>query len=175
MGERMSKEEMTGSSVHGHQTRYRLAAGHLLWGDRVLDAACGTGYGSEILLSRGGVLYYGVDYKLKELIVDENPNRTFIESDLQKFTPTFDYEVFVGFETIEHLEDYSHYLNVAKMARRTMLFSVPVIPTVGINPWHLHDFEPGELVSIIEDDRWQCIQTLDQPSEFSEIYIFARK
>lgn len=175
MGERMGPNEMHGSSLYGHLTRYRLAAGWLEPDDTVLDAACGTGYGSDVLLQRGDVDYYGVDRNLDELIVGARHNRRFLRADLTTWQPDFRFDVFVGFETVEHLPDYRNYLHIAKQANRLMLLSVPVIPTVHMNPWHVHDFEPGELVGIVEDEHWQCIQSLGQPSEFSEIYIFTRR
>ena len=174
MGERMGPNEMHGSSLYGHLTRYRLAAGYLEEDDLVLDAACGTGYGSDVLIQRGPIEYVGVDRTLEELIVGGH-QRTFLQADLVTWWPDFDFDVFVGFETVEHLPDYRNYLQVAKCANRVILLSVPVIPTKHMNPWHLHDFEPGELVGIVEDDEWQCIQALGQPSEFSEIYIFTRR
>ncbi len=44
----------------GHKERYRFAAGHAQRGDRVLDAACGVGYGSA-MLSDAGCHVTGVD------------------------------------------------------------------------------------------------------------------
>lgn len=175
MGERMGPDEMVGSSLMGHLTRYRLAAGFLEPDDTVLDAACGTGYGSDVLLQRGDIEYWGVDRTLDELIVGARHNRRFLRGDLTTWQPTFDFDVFVGFETVEHLTNYDHYLRVAKRASRLILLSVPVIPTVHMNPWHLHDFEPGELPRYVEDEDWQLMQALGQPSEFSEIYIFMRR
>jgi SAM-dependent methyltransferase len=175
MGERMSVEEIniSSSSAYGHKARYHLAAGYLRENDCVLDAACGIGYGADILSNNKEIYYYGVDREISTLVVD-NINRTFIRADLLTWEPEFEFDVFVGYETVEHLQDYSNYLQVAKKAKRLIFLSVPVIPTKHMNPWHLHDFEPGELVRIVEDKNWNCIQALGQPSEFSEIYIFEK-
>jgi cyclopropane fatty-acyl-phospholipid synthase-like methyltransferase len=49
------------ANTEGHRLRYHLAAGFLERSDVVLDAACGIGYGSDILTARGGVTYIGID------------------------------------------------------------------------------------------------------------------
>jgi trans-aconitate methyltransferase len=160
----------------GHEFRYHMAAGFLELGDVVVDAACGIGYGADILCDRGGIKYIGVDKNANAAIPSNQPeDRRFIWADLLRWSPTDSYDVWVGFETIEHLTDYSYYISLAKRARKWILLSVPVIPTKHMNPYHLHDFESGELVHLIEDDNWFLYQALGQPSEFSEIYVFKRQ
>jgi hypothetical protein len=173
MGERITPET-DGSSRDGHEFRYHLAAGFLSPGDVVVDAACGGGYGAEILQAGYGVTYFGVDRDLSGLWVSPLASRVFMQEDLTRWAPDFSYDVWVGFETIEHLDNYAHYLHMAKQARKWICVSVPVIPTVGINPWHKHDFRSSELPSLIEDEDWRLFQGLGQPSEFSEIYVFKR-
>lgn len=172
MGERITPET-SGSSRDGHEFRYHLAAGFLSAGDVVLDAACGGGYGADILQEQD-VDYYGVDRDLSGLWVTGRLKRQFLQHDLVTWEPEFEFDVFVGFETIEHLDDYRHYLQMVKRAKKWICVSVPVIPTVGINPWHKHDFRSSELPPLIEDEDWRLFQGVGQPSEFSEIYVFRR-
>lgn len=160
---------------YGHEFRYHVAAGFIQHGDVILDAACGIGYGAEILTARGGVMYVGVDKDITEVYLPTCENLNFIQIDLMYYYPSFKYDIFVGFETIEHLADYTHYIEIAKKARRLMFLSVPVIPTKHKNPYHLHDFEPGSLPGLIEDENWYLFQGVGQPSEFSEIYVFKRR
>jgi hypothetical protein len=63
---------------------------------------------------------------------------------------------------------------LAKRARRWVLLSTPVVPTKHINIYHLHDFESGDLARFMEDEQWQHFQTVQQPSEVSEISVFER-
>lgn len=172
--ERISRDT-GGESRKGHESRYRLAAGFLEPGYTVLDAACGIGYGSELLSALHNVRYVGVDKYLDEVYLENTPQRQFLREDLLTWEPDFAYNVFVGFETIEHLPDFRHYVELAKRAEQWILVSAPIIPTVGINPWHLHDFEPGDLRGTFEDATWEHYQTLGQPSEVSEISIFRRR
>jgi len=165
--------------TRGHRFRYHLAAGFLAPGDVVLDAACGTGYGSTILHHRGGIVYHGVDKEVTEMGGFTRRYAfgavTFSQVDLQVWQPNHAFDVFVGFETIEHLDDYSNYLNIAAQARSWVLLSAPVVPTVGINPYHRHDFTRAQLVDLFQDPLWGLFQVVDQPSEQSEIYVFRRR
>lgn len=156
---------------YGHEFRYRLAAGYLDPDDIVIDAACGSGYGKDILCRYDDAFYVGVDRTL----IDIQTDGQFIEADLQTWTPTFRFDMWVGFETLEHLDNYHHYLEVARQARRLIIMSVPVVPTRHMNPWHRHDFQPGDLAGLIVDETWQLLQTVAQPSELSEICVFARR
>jgi hypothetical protein len=171
MGERKSLEE---NDWYGHHFRYRLASGFADRGDVVLDAACGIGYGSQFFdgLER---TYFGVDKYADEVVCFHGPGRTFLQEDLNEWKPSFDYDIFVSFETIEHVKDYSNIIDMAHQAKKWIITSVPVIPTKHINEWHLHDFEPGELPSYIINDDWEMYQPVGQPLEFSEIYVFKRK
>jgi SAM-dependent methyltransferase len=162
-----------GPDTYGHEFRYHLAKGFLRRGgtDVVLDAACGIGYGYDIM-QPGPAFYLGVDR--------EQPTachgRTRVV-DLQTWEPSlsFAFDMAVGFETIEHLADFSHYVEVLKQARRWILVSAPVIPTVGTNPYHLHDFAPGDLARIFEDEDWETYQVVQQPTELAEIAVFRRR
>lgn len=173
MVERLTKNMTEGRE--GHEFRYRLAAGFVRSKDVILDAACGTGYGADLVRRAAGSTYFGVDRDLQSE-VDELPGvRTFIEADLTTWEPDFAYDVFVSFETIEHLDDYTNLVRLAKRAGRWILMSVPVVPTKHINPFHVHDFEPGDLCRLIGGVEWRHFQTVQQPSELSEISVFERR
>jgi SAM-dependent methyltransferase len=167
--------EMFGRPTAGHEARYALAAGFLRPGDVVVDAACGIGYGALLLDAHGDVTYYGVDRDTSVVAVAERSRRTFIQADLQTWQPPFEFDVAVGFETIEHLEDYRTYLEWARRARRFVILSVPIVPSKHVNPFHLHDFERDDVIRLVTaDDRWRLFQYFDQPWEHSCVYVFAR-
>jgi SAM-dependent methyltransferase len=167
--------EMFGRPTAGHEARYALAAGFLRRGDVVVDAACGIGYGALLLDAHGDVTYYGVDRDTSIVAVKERSRRTFIQADLQAWQPSFDFDVAVGFETIEHLENYGTYLDWVRRARRFVIVSVPIIPTKHENVFHVHDFKRDDVVQLVTaDDTWRLFQFFDQPWEHSCIYVFAR-
>jgi Methyltransferase domain len=166
---------MFGRQTAGHEARYALAAGLLRPGDVVVDAACGIGYGALILDAHRDVTYYGVDRDTSVVSVKPHKRRTFIEADLQVWQPDFDFDVAVGFETIEHLENYEPYLDWVRRARRYVVVSVPIVPSKHENVFHLHDFERDDIIRLLTADKeWRLFQYFDQPWEHSCVYVFAR-
>ena len=127
-----------------HRYRYALAAGYVQPGDTVLDAACGTGYGKEIL---GAHAWIGVDREAPSV---EGARA----EDFNSWEPDFDYDIFVGLETIEHIPSLDAYVAMAKRAKRTIILSKPVIPTAHFNPWHVHDFTQASIESLFVDGQW---------------------
>jgi trans-aconitate methyltransferase len=167
--------EMFPRKTPGHEARYALAAGFLRPGDVVVDAACGIGYGALILDAHRDVTYYGVDRDTSVVAVDEHPRRTFIEADLLTWQPSFEFDVAVGFETIEHLQDYKPYLEWVRRARRYVVVSVPIVPTKHDNVFHAHDFERDDIIQLMRANaEWRLFQYFDQPWEKSCVYVFAR-
>ena len=159
--------------TRGHWARYRLAAGFVGPDEIVLDAACGEGLLSTLLSP--GQVYFAIDRLVP--INDFIRYRGYVSVfDLELAVPPLcTPDVFVGFETIEHLEDYSHYVRLAKAARKWILLSTPVVPTMHVNPHHKHDFKPGDLREIFEDGDWAHFQTFYQPEESSEVVILKRR
>lgn len=119
-GERLvySKEIQTLSQTQ-HIARYEFAA-KLVRGARVLDVACGSGYGAEILLKKGGansVVGVDIDHQAVKFSSDTYRQRglSFIVGSAEKLN--FDdnaFDVVVSFETIEHLSDHHSYLEEVK-------------------------------------------------------------
>ena len=167
-------DDITGPGRWGHEFRYIIAHGLTIPGDTVLDAACGTGYGATILAPHGsGVHYFGID--IRPVSAHTCPTHRFVNVDLQEQMTPIPFDVGVSFETIEHLDDYQPLVATLKLARRWIIASVPVVQTTHTNPWHLHDFVPGDLAHLFVDDDWELYQTVGQPSEVSEISVFRRR
>lgn len=168
-------DDTTGPERDGHEFRYHLARGFMKPGQMVLDLACGTAYGAAIVAGHGSsvVRYLGVDREALPLRCC--PYHRTIRADLMGWSPVRPFHVGLSFETIEHLPDYRPLVATLKQARRWILASVPVVPTVGRNPWHLHDFKAGDLVDLFQDQDWRCFQLIDQPSEVSQVAVFCRR
>ena len=106
-GERVIPELQREQLVYAeHVARYRFAA-QLARGKRVLDAACGEGYGAAMLRYAGAAAVVGID---NERAVVEHARRRYgleaVEGDVRKL-PFEDgsFDVVVSFETIEHIPD----------------------------------------------------------------------
>lgn len=110
-----------------HLQRYHFFAS-LAKNKVVLDAACGAGYGSNILAESGAQKVYGIDID-KEMILKNkqrypNPKITFISlpcEEIDKLPEKFD--VIVSFETVEHLANPELFLKRPKKCSNPKGFS----------------------------------------------------
>jgi SAM-dependent methyltransferase len=106
-GERLLPEQQRGELVHAqHLARYRFAA-QLAPGRRVLDAACGEGYGTAIMAAAGARSAVGVD--IDEPTVEHARGKyglDFERADVAEL-PFEDgsFDLVVSFETLEHVPD----------------------------------------------------------------------
>jgi SAM-dependent methyltransferase len=138
-----------------HIARYRWAASRA-FGKSVADIACGTGYGSRILVDAGArqvtsidihepALRFGVDsYGIRCAIADA--------SRIPLKSACFD--LVASLETIEHLPDPSAFVAEVKriLKPRGLLFVTTPNGDGGShsgNPWHVHELSKQELESIL--------------------------
>ncbi len=159
-GERMVPEFHKGSLMHAeHLTRYETAE-KLAKKKVVLDIACGSGYGTKIL-ARSARKVYGVD-------IDKDT----IKYAQQKFdAPNIEYkvgdgikiplednsiELVVTFETIEHIKNYSQFINEIKRVLKPdglVIVSTPNdIEFAEGNHFHIHEFTFDELMKLLKKD-----------------------
>lgn len=155
-----------------HVSRYLMARGFVNPGDRVIDAACGTGYGSHILASvaekvdaidKKGV--FEARWKkdnLYPLVIDLDENNAFWETD-----------VFISIETIEHLKEPQEFLDrITKITKKKIIISSPNKPTAGLNEFHLHDVELVRLEKMMERYKdWQYYHSFIQGYNYIAIYV----
>ena len=121
-----------------HLKRYYFAANRVSMGMRVLDAACGIGYGSQILWHVWG------DVDAADLSMDAiaqarcyYPGPRYVRLDLEK-APDLPYDLTVSLETIEHLKHPELFLN--KIAG-PLIASVPNEERYPFNPETFKDDE----------------------------------
>jgi SAM-dependent methyltransferase len=158
-GERMVPEFHQGGLIYAeHLTRYRSAL-PLVAGLRVLDIACGSGYGAQ-LLATVATHVYGVDLDPEAVAYARaqygSPNVEFIVGDATAIPlPDNSVDVVVTFETIEHVEDYREFMREVK--RVLVPGGVAVVSTPNDlefaegNHYHLHEFEYDELLSLLAE------------------------
>jgi len=107
--ERFDPDLMGGSLLEAeHLARYRWA-GALAEGKRVLDAGCGTGYGSELLASQGAAEVVGVDVDADAIDTAsraDSRRATFAVADLRDLPADLgEFDVVVCFEVLEHIRE----------------------------------------------------------------------
>lgn len=151
--------EITGEIESEHVARYVFAAG-LCAGKRVLDIACGEGYGSA-MLAQVAAETVGVD--IDPATVD-HANRIYARAGLSFTVGSCDeipakrhaFDVVVSFETIEHIEDHARFLREVRRVLRPGGLFICSTPDTTVylsgkprNPYHLKELSADEFESLL--------------------------
>jgi len=157
-GERMVPEFSVGSLMYAeHVVRYQAA---LPFVDKktVLDIACGSGYGTNMLATKAKKVF-GVDIDpdavkyANEQYGDKNIE--FMTGEATKI-PLEDnsIDVVITFETIEHVKNYRLFLTeIDRILKKDglLLISTPnSLEFTKGNHFHLHEFQYKELVDVVK-------------------------
>lgn len=137
--------------------RYRWADKELSSCGKILDLACGAGFGSEMLSENADRQVSALDKNLSQANT-KNELITWIQADVCNTQLQPDaYDAIVCFEIIEHLEEPPHLLHEAFRLLRPgglLLMSTPnreTCPTEATNPWHLHVLSIAEAKTMLRD------------------------
>jgi SAM-dependent methyltransferase len=146
-----------------HRQRYEFFAGRCR-GLRVLDAACGVGYGSRILADSAVASVLGVDISSEAISFARDqfahPAVEYLQGDVRKLTAIQrDFDAVVSFETIEHLADPEDLIREAQSVLVPGGLFICSTPNRdfsgkgnGQNPYHLCEWSYGEFASSFS--RW---------------------
>lgn len=145
-----------------HLDRYNFALGFLKETDVVLDAACGSGYGSSILATKAKQVIaldfsdHAIQYAQKNHL---KKNIIFKKADLGKKTELADnsIDMVVCFETLEHILDQDVMLTEFKRVLKPdgkLIISTPDndIMSGGLesdNPFHLKELSKAQFLSLV--------------------------
>jgi 2-polyprenyl-3-methyl-5-hydroxy-6-metoxy-1,4-benzoquinol methylase len=152
-GSRYVPDAHTGMSLEAeHHVRYRWAAA-LAPGRRVLDVACGSGFGTQILAAAGAASVVGVDSE--PIAVEEArrgaPAATRIELGRIERLPFVAgaFDLVVCFETIEHVEEQQAAFDELRRVLAADGFLLISSPNRGVftaeNPFHVAELASREL------------------------------
>ena len=139
-----------------HLAVYEWIGAHVI-GRRVLDMACGEGYGSEVL-SRGAASVVGVDGNPEAhehaRLRYRRENLSFQRGAVQTWGEAGAYDAIVFLQTIEHVEDPAavlRHLGSLLADGGTLYVSTPNVLTLAPpgatksgNPWHLREYRAAE-------------------------------
>jgi 2-polyprenyl-3-methyl-5-hydroxy-6-metoxy-1,4-benzoquinol methylase len=128
-------------------------------GLRVIDMACGEGYGSD-LLSRSAASVVGVDANPEAHEHAKarytRPGLRFERNMIQLFAEPADAIVFL--QTIEHVEDPGALLEHFKRISDVVYVSTPNVLTLAPegaersgNPWHVHEYRAAEFRALLAE------------------------
>ncbi len=143
-----------------HRARYRFAQPFVA-GKRVLEIACGTGFGCRMLAEGGARSVVGIDVTAEAVAAAAcsfgSSQISFIQGDgtaLPFEDGTFD--LVTSFETIEHIPRYEVFLKELRRVTREggqLILSTPnvlVTSRYPRNPFHVHEFTPDELQELLQ-------------------------
>lgn len=148
-----------------HLERYRFAS-QFVDGKRVLDIACGSGYGSRMLLDAGAECVTGVDISTSAVAyaLDRfgHSGVSYVQGRIDTFASDEPYDMIVCYETIEHVSHYQRALvNLHSLLKDdgTLLISSPnryITSPLAVslrdrpsNPHHVQEFLLHEFVEAL--------------------------
>jgi SAM-dependent methyltransferase len=179
----LSENEATGTeTLQLHIERYQFAKQHLARG-RLLDLACGVGYGTA-LLSEDPRVSMAVGVDIDEAAVRyakeryRSRNATYICSEALDFQPDHQFDNIVSLETIEHVDDpqalFAHLVSLLAPGGR-LIASVPVTPSVDANPHHKSNFSTKQFKGMGNMCSLKFVASLGQVQRYKPITVLMRR
>lgn len=175
-GERQVAPDVSGIR-RDHVARYEFVARRLPKGSRVLDLACGVGYGS-LILAEAGHHVDAVDANPEAIAYARehyaHPRITYICAKAEEIAgleigPT---DAVVSFETIEHLADPAPFLAYCARHVAALYASVPnetVFPHRGRINFHHRHYTRAEFAALLSGAGWTAMEWHGQAGPTSEV------
>jgi len=150
--------------------RYQFASDCIGGTKKVLDVACGLGYGTDILKGMWNTVT-GIDKSMEaiEYAKVNYPMAEYKVVDVEK--DEFDYSVFdvvVCLEALCHLEWMQQFIDKIKV--KELVISAPINPNAkdGYN-WRLHNLsDEDEFKKMLKD--WDILKELNQKNKYLVLY-----
>ena len=159
--------------IRRHIERYALVRQYAF--GRVIDAACGVGYGTYLVAKNPDVKeIVGVDCDSETIdFAKENYEGGKIKFNCTTFEKvTEDFDVLLSLETIEHLEEPEILAEMAKRCHiKEIIVSYPMKKTTHYNKYHLWDFSRADIEHIFNS--YECIRVIQNGD--SEILHFIKR
>lgn len=153
-----------------HVARYQWAVGKIAANSRVVDFACGVGYGSQILAEAGhNVTGYDQSPEALQYARTFYPKAEYRQAD--GVCPLKVFDVAVCFETIEHVDDPLTLLESFSGAK-TLLASVPnedVVPFGDGFAFHHRHYTRDEFAELLTEAGWSAVEWWGQKGAESDV------
>ena len=159
--ERITHEDFENQDLISHHTaRYKFAKEYVR-GKAIVDIACGTGYGSALLLEGAPRKIIGIDISAEAINYAKknykNPEVIFLQGSIEVLGMLEPIDVIISFETIEHVLEYNFFLR--KVAEKTgsigkFIISTPirqggVFTDKPANPYHVQEWDEVEFLDLL--------------------------
>ena len=162
-----------------HVERYKFVAKRLVKGSRVVDFACGIGYGTRIMATAGAIAHgFDIDAEAIEYAKQHYiwHNTEFAVADGSNPGELAKYDAAVCFETIEHIEDPKPLLKALRAAAGVLYCSVPnedvmpweVAPGVA-TAYHFRHYTKHEFAALLRECGWAVTEWHGQEGPESEV------
>lgn len=161
-----------------HVARYEWVTAQLDGQKRILDAACGVGYGSHIMASAGhSVTGFDISREAVEYAADNwaHQSAQYAEADLSHPIDFPAADVAVAFECVEHIEDPRPMLKSLRQSASVLFASVP---NEDVFPWrqgnkvmahHYRHYTRGQFRALLAECGWHVVEWFGQESWDSEV------
>lgn len=172
-GERQVSETLAGIR-RDHLARYEWAAGRIPAGAKVIDFACGIGYGARIVAEAGGkVRAYDVAQEALDYAAEHyaHPQVEYRQRDGRDPGDLPAADVAICFETVEHIDDPRPLLRALRAAAPRLLASVPnegVLPYNG-QAYHFRHYTRAEFQALLNECGWQVKDWHGQDDDQSDV------
>lgn len=175
-GERQVAPDVSGIR-RDHVARYEFVASRLPPGSRVLDIACGVGYGARILAAAGHRVT-AVDASAEAIAFARqhyaHPHIEFVAATAESFriAPDERFDAVVCFETIEHLERPATVMARLSAHAPALFASVPnetVFPHGGRIKFHFRHYTRAQFAALLTETGWSVDEWHGQAGPTSEV------
>jgi 2-polyprenyl-3-methyl-5-hydroxy-6-metoxy-1,4-benzoquinol methylase len=187
--ERLVPESVVPGDITGqatlflHVQRYEFAAKHVT-GKRLLDIACGVGYGTHLMADKVNTIdkALGVDLSHSAVMYAiqnyGNERVLFLEHDAMIFADKEGFDSIVSVETLEHVAKPAMLVKqLIELLRPGGVFiaSVPTTPSTDVNPFHAHDFTERSFRNMVAVHGMRELACLRQIQPYPPIKTVKRK
>ncbi len=174
-GERQVSQTLEGIR-RDHIARYEWVNSQLDKSAKIIDAACGVGYGSNIL-AKAGHTVTGIDISPEAIEYArkhwKHPRVTFAKGDLSDPKNLKKSDACVAFECIEHIKDPKPMLKALRESGSVLFASVP---NEAIFPYanyahHFRHYTKGQFTSLLRECGWNVVEWYGQHGRESEVEL----